>query len=102
VELIVGRCGDKLILYMERIVGVDDGAIWTIGIKTVLLNALELHSDVALRNFVATFTIPYSIARVGLCLKSIVVSLHCIDGLAVWGVVVALVFLLGHAMAILR
>lgn len=100
-ELLVVRCGDKLILYMECLVGVDVGAIGTISIKTILFNALELHSDVALRNFVTFFTFPHPITRVGLSLKTIVVSLHCIDSLAVGGFV-SLLFLLGHAFAIIR
>jgi len=63
---------------VECLVGVYDGTGWTICVDTILLDALELHSDVALRNFIAlsTFT------RMSFCLETIVVSLHCIDTLA--------------------
>jgi len=101
VEFSLVRSEYKLILHMESRVCVYDGTTWTISLNTILFDALVLHSDVTLRYRVTFLSLPQSIARVGLRLKAIVVSLHCIDTLAIRGVF-AFIFLFWRAYAALR
>ena len=82
-ELLVRLIADELVLHGEPQVRVDHGTARTVGVGSVIFNALYVHACNALRDSIASAVA----ARIGLGRETKSVGLHDIDGPALRGAI---------------